>query len=430
VVAVGVQAWLALRTFPYYMSYYNPLLGGAAKAPDVMFIGWGEGLDEAARYLNTHTDPTQTSVASWYERGPFSFFYNGVSDSNRYIWETDYAVVYNHQWQRELPSRRQLAYFDQLTPEKSVWLNGLEYVRLYDLQGAPKPDYVVEWGDAIRLVYLDTFSGAMVPGQKFDMTMYFVKTHPLSINYNILVRMVDDAGHELLKVEGWPQGMATAQWHIGEILRNNDYQVEIPAGTPPGLYRIEVGFYDPATFDHLTAKSVNTGQPVPDPYVVDYLIVGDWPPTPAQRIRPPVDLGGQVQLEGVGLGKNGAAPVSPNGQTFAPGDSLTVRLNWRATRFIHRDYTVFVHLVGPDGTLLAQTDGQPRGGFIPTSYWPPRQQVADEHTLTIPTDAPPGDYRLLVGWYDLATMQRLPMTRDGQPSGDAFEVATVQVGQQ
>ena len=77
--AVAAQGGLALSTFPYYMSYYNPAMGGPAKAEDVMFIGWGEGLDEAARWLNANVDVATTTVASWYERGPFSFFYNGAS---------------------------------------------------------------------------------------------------------------------------------------------------------------------------------------------------------------------------------------------------------------------------------------------------------------------------------------------------------------
>ena len=46
------QAWSSLGIFPYPLAYYNPLLGGGRKAPQVMQIGWGEGLDQAAMYLN------------------------------------------------------------------------------------------------------------------------------------------------------------------------------------------------------------------------------------------------------------------------------------------------------------------------------------------------------------------------------------------
>ena len=71
-------------------------MGGAKRAPEVMFIGWGQGLDQAGRYLNTVVDTEnpddETIVASWYPRGPFSFFYDGVTASNRSTWKSDYKA--------------------------------------------------------------------------------------------------------------------------------------------------------------------------------------------------------------------------------------------------------------------------------------------------------------------------------------------------
>jgi hypothetical protein len=138
-------------------------------------------------------------------------------------------------------------------------------------------------------------------------------------------------------------------------------------------------------------------------------------------------LGDQVALTGAALVQTDGSQAPLHDATFAPGESVTVRLNWAAEKFIHRDYTVFVHLVGPDGTPLVQADSRPMQGFIPTSYWPPNQQIADDHTFTIPADAPPGEYRLLAGWYELESLERLPMTRRGEAIGDAYELATFTV---
>ena len=142
--------------------------------------------------------------------------------------------------------------------------------------------------------------------------------------------------------------------------------MDIPEGTPPGLYRMEISFYDPATFDHLPAVQVNTGRPVHDPYVLDYLLVGDWPPAPKGKLAAPVRLGDQVQLN---------AATSVDGQTLAPGDPVNVQLEWQALRYMHTDYTTFVQVLGPDGTPVVQGDDQPMHGFLPTSYWPPRQRI-------------------------------------------------------
>jgi hypothetical protein len=102
-------------------------------------------------------------------------------------------------------------------------------------------------------------------------------------------------------------------------------------------------------------------------------------------------------------------------------------LDWRAQKYIHQDYTTFVHVVGPDGALVTQADHRPLDGFVPTSYWPPRQRMADDYTIQLPSDAPSGEYKLMVGWYDLETMMRLPMSQAGKSIGDAYQVATFTV---
>ena len=133
-----------LRTFPYYLSYYNPLIGGSARAPDVMMIGWGEGLDQAARYLNTKPDAEQMRVMSHYSDGSFSYFFQGETVDLVDSWEgiaaqgfdeVDYVVLYYHQWQRQRPDPAMLAFFASQTPEYVVNIDGLDYALIYDIQG-------------------------------------------------------------------------------------------------------------------------------------------------------------------------------------------------------------------------------------------------------------------------------------------------------
>jgi hypothetical protein len=126
-----------LQTFPYYFSYYNPIMGGSRKAPEVMMIGYGEGLDQAARYLNAKPDAAELRVLSWYPDGPFSYIFNGrtlyqgFASNPENLINADYYVLYYHQWQRQLPSKELIQYFDHLVPEHIVYIDGLEYVRLY-----------------------------------------------------------------------------------------------------------------------------------------------------------------------------------------------------------------------------------------------------------------------------------------------------------
>jgi len=140
VLVIFFQAWSSLSIFPYSLAYYNPLLGGSRIAPRVMQIGWGEGLDQAAIYLNQKDGAQNLDVFTWYQNGPFSFFFKGDSEHigtgtfNAADWETleesDYLVIHIHQWQRDLPAEL-LEYIKSWQPEHTVWINNLEYVKIY-----------------------------------------------------------------------------------------------------------------------------------------------------------------------------------------------------------------------------------------------------------------------------------------------------------
>jgi hypothetical protein len=66
-----------------------------------------------------------------------------------------------------------------------------------------------------------------------------------------------------------------------------------------------------------------------------------------------------------------------------------------------------------------QQDSWPVQGTYATSQWDPAEVVADPYRLQLPGDLQPGNYRLLVGWYLLATQQRLPVLDiDGNPIDD------------
>jgi hypothetical protein len=81
------------------------------------------------------------------------------------------------------------------------------------------------------------------------------------------------------------------------------------------------------------------------------------------------------------------------------GGTLCVELDWRALKKPAGDYTVFVHLVDPNGQVVAQTDIQPQGGFAPTSQWAAGIPQIDRHGLILPKNLAPGDYTVRLGLY-------------------------------
>ncbi|RLC66263.1 MAG: hypothetical protein DRI48_05085, partial [Chloroflexi bacterium] len=113
-----------------------------------------------------------------------------------------------------------------------------------------------------------------------------------------------------------------------------------------------------------------------------------------------------------------------------PGGIVPVLLRWRSLRAVEENYTVFVHLVGPDGRLHGQVDAWPVQGSYPTGEWKPGEKVNDPYEVALQPDAPPGRYRVEVGWYLLATMQRLPiLDESGRPTDDSFVVGEFTVSE-
>ncbi len=91
----------------------------------------------------------------------------------------------------------------------------------------------------------------------------------------------------------------------------------------------------------------------------------------------------------------------------SPGQTVIVTAIWRGLKPMESDYTVFIHLLGPDGIVHGQVDMWPVQGTLPTTQWPINEPIADRFEVRVPDDAPPGEYKVEAGWYLLATLDRL-----------------------
>jgi hypothetical protein len=76
--------------------------------------------------------------------------------------------------------------------------------------------------------------------------------------------------------------------------------------------------------------------------------------------------------------------------------------------------------------VIAQFDGQTTGGLYPTSAWLPGETIVDSYHLRLPPNLPAGPLHLSAGFYDLKTLARLPVTRNGQPSGSEIPLGQLE----
>ena len=130
------QISLLLPIAPYYLSYSNPIMyGGPKNAPNITLIGWGEGNDLAAEYLNQKPNPENITV--WAEYYGFEQYFKGKTISlplgtatKNNTATSDYLVFYVCAVQRHLDDDLWNTYKNQ-TPEKKITLNDIDYCWIY-----------------------------------------------------------------------------------------------------------------------------------------------------------------------------------------------------------------------------------------------------------------------------------------------------------
>lgn len=125
-------------------------------------------------------------------------------------------------------------------------------------------------------------------------------------------------------------------------------------------------------------------------WVGSYEVFGYLPP--ADRLgRQQVNYRWQngIELTGFGIETNRARP----------GAAFRLEFDFRAGGPVDTDYDWFVHLLGPDGRTVLGRHAPPGFGARPTSTWSPGTTVTDQCAIRIPADIPPGEYRLVAGFF-------------------------------
>lgn len=144
-IIVIVQAVSAYAFFPYYYTYYNPIMEAWQPGRQNPNFGYGDGLELAARYLAQQPGAAQAPVIAFYGRGPFSYFYPGKTDQLKPVYadaenvpqlvqilhESKYLVIYYELEKERVVPANVMHALEGVNPEKVIWLNDIEYIRIY-----------------------------------------------------------------------------------------------------------------------------------------------------------------------------------------------------------------------------------------------------------------------------------------------------------
>jgi hypothetical protein len=129
---------------------------------------------------------------------------------------------------------------------------------------------------------------------------------------------------------------------------------------------------------------------------------------PAPNFGLDANFGNQVRLVGIDLL-----------ETKITSDAgLPLTLYWQALATADQSWKVFVHLIDSEGQIIAQQDQIPGRGRFPSTGWVSGEYLTDRYQLSLPPDAPSGQYLLRIGLYNPNDSIRLPLVVDGQDVND------------
>jgi hypothetical protein len=386
-----ILALPAIVTYPYYFTYFNPLLGGALTAPRLVKIGWGEGLDQVGRWLDSQPDAPALRVGSYYTSALAPFFSGRISDVTAD--GLDYVVLYRKQVQGGYPSPTILRYYEAAEPLQTVRLAGIEYAWIYPgpaAQPAMANEAAFDIGILPKPLAFRPNYPYLPIGQEVTVDVLWLVGDDLPAAPSLLaVQPADDLtrrpgersnqvfAESPARLERRPDGLVVSR-----------HELRIPAGLPRGSYGLLVD-----------------GRPLGVVEARQFIV-------PSLDKRLDANFGGQLRLVGYTL--------DPPSRSSAVrlGSVRAICLVWQAAPKAWADYTVFLHLANADGERVAGWDAQPP---VRTSKWARGEVVVDEHRLAVRDDLPRGDYRLVVGLYRSDTGEALSLLNEADaPVGNGL----------
>ncbi|MBE7554735.1 MAG: glycosyltransferase family 39 protein [Anaerolineales bacterium] len=272
---VGFQLVSAILAAPYYLTYYNPLLGGPERAAAQVPVGWGEGLELAAGYLNNLPNAESLSVSAWYSDifAPYSVGQRAsFADDGRAQLAADYVVFYINQFQREKPYPGLINYFRTHEPVFVVNIgptgrpsqeDGARWVEVYQApaaqsaSGAPKIEGVAQLlaykvtGSRVapNPVSDDAGNGSKI--YEVSVTLFLRVLGPLPVGSSFAATLVPihnpspniHAQKGSPKSDVWQSASLKGEWLEGAVVEWLG-MLTLPPATPPGEYRLTVTLQD------------------------------------------------------------------------------------------------------------------------------------------------------------------------------------------
>ena len=112
-----------------------------------------------------------------------------------------------------------------------------------------------------------------------------------------------------------------------------------------------------------------------------------------------------------------------------PGGAATITLYWQVLAPMDKDYSLFIHVFGRDGSAIGQRDSYPGAGTYPTSSAKPGDYLRDRYTFRLAPDIVDSTAaKIEVGMYELSnSVQLAARDRNGHDLGSSPVVGRLKV---
>lgn len=376
------------------------LLLGGLESYQAYFREWGTRADlfyesegdlvAVANYLDSLEPNDRLFVAALHYRHPtiaaLSQQYSRVSwlvEGQAVVVPAQGAATYIFPHQIGVPVYAQPLFVNADRTEGAVGPDGQPLFVAYHSSQPIQPEIAhplgLNFGYAVQLLGYDV--GTTTANDSLPLTLFWKVIGQPAVSYSSFVHLEDEWGFRWGQAESNPY--PTEQWQLGELVVQQ-ILVTVPAGTPPGSYRVKLGWFDPVTTNRLPiVEGGGTAYTITDVRIDPAPVLPDPLPTPPVVLN--ISHPSGLQLLGMEWGKS----------VLEAGESLNFGLWWLAKEKVPALPLSFQlqPVSGSQPTiLLAQT--QPIHGNYPFADWATPQLIIDRQTLAIPLDIPPAQYHL------------------------------------
>jgi 4-amino-4-deoxy-L-arabinose transferase-like glycosyltransferase len=338
--------------------------------------GWGEGwASEAGRSQRTQdlTHIFETSPRLWFP----------AHQSLGHFWEDEAEA--------DIAELGYPALLQWYSPQTKLTLAGAAPISLVTTPMA-------NFADFLTLVAAKVGNDPYEAGRGIvPIALTWRKEKSLGSEHRLSLRLADAEGRTWAIRDSQPRAgqIFLTDLPVGDSLADH-HGLLIPAGTPPGSYRLLLSvrrISDDHPLDLLNAQ----GQPLGAELLLHEVAVVD-PHPPVQPAALPIQtrtgavFGQTIRLVGYSLGQG----------PFKAGEVLPLNLFWESLADAPGPITTVVQLQDNSGQIIFSYERAP---LRPTWQWQQGTLLRDPYDLSLPPTLPPGDYRLVVALTTLRQMR-------------------------